>query len=237
MTASDQQTRPPDNPPPGPEWKKVTGYPGYEWSHRGHVRSVARDLVMKQRPNNSGYMVVNVINDEGVKETVLVHRMILRAHAGEFEPWEESLHGPGGQTDNRFPENLCKGTRWVNVAERAAANPAAPKPQTPCVNQCGRLAGKGGRRCPECIAELGRAAAALYVAGKDPDQVAAALSYSSPNGTYRHAVNHGGLRVYIDETVVVTGSEVTERHRESFTQRLRRVINRARASRQNSDGA
>jgi hypothetical protein len=218
------------------EWEKVPGYSGYEWSHRGPVRSIARDLTMRQRANNSGYLIVNVINDDGVKETVLVHRMILRAHAGEPEPGQESLHGRGGQQDNRYPENLRWGSRPENIADRVAANPRQEKPPTPCMNhdQCGGYVVQHGRRCHGCRVDLGRAAARLFEGGADPEQVAKELNYGSANGAYRVAVQLGGLRCYVDE------AQVTPRERyvgdpPSPRSWLRSVIIRWRPSRWNSD--
>jgi hypothetical protein len=186
---------------------------------------------MELKRNNSGYLAVNVVNDDGVKETVLVHRMILRAHDGEFGPGEESLHGPGGQLDNRFPENLTKGTHAVNVAQRVAANPAQPKPPTPCINhdRCGGYVVRGGRRCHPCRVELGRAAAVLFAGGSDPEQVAQALNYGSANGAWRVAVQLGGLRCYVAE------GEHDSSYAPSQSSWLRRVIIRWRASRRNSD--
>jgi NUMOD4 motif len=206
MTLSQQTGRPADAPPPGPEWKKIGGYSHYEWSHRGLVRSIDRTVggrryrgvTLKLRPNNSGYLVVNVTNDQCVKETVLVHRMILLAHDGEFEPGQETLHGPGGQLDNRWPENLRKGSHPENVAERVAAQPLKPpKPRTPCLNheQCGGYVTAGGRRCHECVVELGVAAAALLEEGAPLDKVAEILGYPSPVGLHTLAVKYGDYGV------------------------------------------
>jgi hypothetical protein len=237
--------RPADSPPPGPEWKQVAGYSGYEWSHRGPVRSVDREVAgrkyrgvtLKQRRNNSGYLVVNVTNDQGVKETVLVHRMILLAHAGEFGPGEETLHGPGGQLDNRYPENLRKDTHERNVAERVAANPARPpKPPKACINhsRCGGYVVRGGRRCHECRVHLGHAAAVLFERGADPEQVARALNYGNANGIYRVAVQLGGLRCYIAEDAI-TLREPDSGYTEQPISWLRSVINRAQTWLADSD--
>jgi hypothetical protein len=217
--------RPADSPPPGEEWKKVPGYSVYEWSHRGQVRSPARPDGLRQRPNNSGYLVVNVVNDAGVKETVLVHRMILRAHAGEFGPGEESLHGAGGQLDNRYPENLRKDTHVVNVAERVAANPPAPKPPKVCP-RCGAEHRGRGRNCPGCVQGLADAAARMLAAGMPLDKVSDELRYP-PVACFNLAVRRGGLRV--------TLSDPEPGHVPSPMTWSRSVLIRAKAWRRNSD--
>jgi hypothetical protein len=80
------------------------------------------------------------------------------------------------------------------------------------------------------VQSLGRAAAPLIEESADLEEVAKALDYPSAVGIFNLAVKHGGLRMY-----VVTDSEPGIRHPESSEPWLRRVINRARASRRNSD--
>ena len=201
MTDSDQAAYVwPALPPPGPEWKRVAGYSRYEWSHRGRVRSAARPEGMRTRLNNSGYVIVNVTSDAGVKETVLLHRMILRAHVRELEPGEETLHGPGGQTDNRWPENIRIGSHEVNVWERVAAQPPKPvKPPTPCVNfdDCGGYVTHGGRRCHPCVEGIGIMAANMLANGMDLDKVGDELEYPSHAGLIKLAKRYGGLELII----------------------------------------
>jgi NUMOD4 motif len=115
--------------PAAPEWLKVPGYSHYEWSHRGRARSV--DRVTQGRayrgreltpgPDRYGYLRVKVTGDDGVRRTVQLHQMVLRAHAGEPGPGEEGMHGPRGQLFNRWPEDLRWGSRTENLAERDEA--------------------------------------------------------------------------------------------------------------------
>ena len=219
MTASEQAYRWPAEPPEGPEWKQVAGFSSYEWSHRGLVRSVDRTrggrnyrgMILAQRVNNSGYRIVNVTDDQGVKQTVLVHRMVLLAHDGKFEDGQETLHGPGGPEDDRYPENLRRDSRPANVAEMVAARPPRPvKPQPRCINyaQCGNLAGKGGKRCLPCVVEVGCNGARLLASGTDLERAAEQLNYPSPIGLWRHAINHGGLRLSTGVSPLVITDEV-----------------------------
>jgi hypothetical protein len=235
MTVSEQQRRPPDNPPPGPEWKPIPGARHYEASHRGHVRSVDgrvingkrhRGVVLKWRLNNSDppYRITNIRNDAGEVVTVTVHSCVLRAHDREPEPGEECRHfGGGGSQDNRWPENICWGTKPENEADKAAARPPRePRPPVLCVNGDGNQAVPGGRRCHQCRIVLGHAAALLFEGGADPEQVAKALNYGSPNGAYRLAVQLGGMRIVLG-------------HAESQPRGLRGVIIRWKAWLADSD--
>ena len=205
--------RPPDNPPPGPEWKPIPGAPGYEASHRGKYRSVDRmsadgrklkgrelsiRLQNRTREDDTVYAVGDVRRADGSKWTDTVHSFVLRAHDRAPEPGEECCHGPGGPLDNRWPENI----RWGTKAENEADKPRPvrePVPPRLCVNheRCGGYAVQNGRRCQGCRVELGCAAALLFEGGADPEQVAKALNYGSANGAYRLAVDLGGMQVIV----------------------------------------
>jgi hypothetical protein len=232
---------PPDNPPPGPEWLPYPGAGYYEFSHRGKARSVDRMINGKSyagtelatRLNNQGYVLVDIRLDDGTKKTVTMHSGVLRSHVGEPGPDEETLHGTGGQQDNRWPENIRWGTHPANVAERVAANPRVPKPLKVCP-LCQREHNGRGRRCHECVCLIGEKAAAFLVENPDLEAAARKLDYPSAVGVFNLAVKHGALCLYVDQGAV-TGSEPSIRHPESPEPWLRRVINRARASRRNSD--
>lgn len=106
-------------------WLPVPGFEGlYEISDQGRVYAhpysftvrgkqyTVPGRMMKQRAGNPyGHRVVSI----GGKARY-VHRLVLEAFAGPCPPGMEALHGPGGRTDNRWPENL----RWGTHAENAA---------------------------------------------------------------------------------------------------------------------
>lgn len=249
MTASDQMTRPPDAPPPGPEWKPVPGARHYEWSHRGKVKSLARtdrngrdrpELVLKLREDGDGYFIVNYTDDAGVRHCgVSVARMILMAHdPGGYRPGLEACHGPGGKHDNRWPENLRWDTPDANreeaLAVRLANNPPRPKPLKVCV-RCGAGFDAPGRRCPQCVRWFGEQGARRLAEGMDLEQAAKDLDYPSAVGLLRLAVKHGRLRFVVDPVLVydeVNAAMVTLGDHRGW---LRRVMFRREASRQNSD--
>lgn len=226
----------------GREWRPIPGAGYYEASHRGKVRSVDRfidgkfypETELAMRPNNQGYLITDVRRDDKSKWTDTVHKFVLLAHVGEPGPGEETLHGKGGQLDNRYPENIRWGTRAQNLADMAANRPPRePKPPKVCP-RCGREHEGRGRRCPECVAGLGMAAAPLLVKNPDPDVIAQMLDYPSPGGLVKLAVKHGGLVMHVGPCAV-TASEPGIRHPESPPSWLRRVLFRREASGRNSD--
>jgi len=181
-----------------PEWLPIPGAGYYEASHRGQIRSVDRiingnrhrGVVLKTRLNNSGYKLVNIRNDAGEVWTGTVHGFVLLAHAGRPPSGQEALHGPGGQLDNRYPENLRYGTHEENVADRVAANPKAPPPVRLCI-LCGAQIATG-RRCEDCRAGIGRQAADMLRNGMRLSKVAEELEYPSLDGLHEMARKYGG---------------------------------------------
>ncbi len=114
------------------QWLPVTGWEGfYEVSDRGLIRSVDRMVPeprwgfrrYRGRPiapwrDRNGYFLVNLYRDAKPTRR-FVHQLVLEAFAGLCPPGMESLHGMGGKTDNRWPENLHWGTHAENCADTA----------------------------------------------------------------------------------------------------------------------
>lgn len=189
-------------------WAAIPGYSRYEWSDKGRVRVLARvdergrrmqGKVLKTRLNNAGYEITGVVSDAtGRQVTVTVHKMVLLAHHPAFRGLDmfpdglESRHNPAmGPLFNCYPEGLWPGTRKDNEADKYG--PDGP-PVYPCKNapRCPNFASHEGRRCPDCVAEVGRQAAALLTAGMNLDDVATLFGYTRGDWTYRLAVKYGG---------------------------------------------
>jgi len=112
-------------------WLPVAGYEGYyEVSDRGRVRSLDRLVIDSRgwrkrwhgrilRPglNPNSYFVVALCRD-GRSKSYLVNRLVLEAFDKPCPEGQESRHGPGGKQDNRWPENLCWGTKAENEADK-----------------------------------------------------------------------------------------------------------------------
>ena len=128
MTASDVQAG---------TWAPVPGFTGYEAWDRGAVRSVDgrvvkgrtyKGQVLATRRNNKGYVIVNLTDDDCCKQTRTVHSLVLLAFAGE-RPADKPItrHLNDIKTDNRWPENICYGTRAENEADKERARVTAER--------------------------------------------------------------------------------------------------------------
>jgi DNA-binding XRE family transcriptional regulator len=105
------------------EWKPVLGFEGlYEVSNQGGVRSLPRRTrsgvrggkVVTPYLRHDGYHEVYLYR-ESRKRQRLVHHLVLEAFDRTRPEGMETLHGPGGKTDNRWPENIRWGTREQNM--------------------------------------------------------------------------------------------------------------------------
>jgi hypothetical protein len=196
MTDSDTQAE---------TWQPIPGYPFYEVSDCGRVRSVAREahgrtyrsIVLSTRVSNSGYLLVNLRDEKGERQTRTVHTLVLAAFVGPRPRGQESMHLNNDPLDNRV-ENLAYGSHPENVeAQFGNGRPrAAPKPPKVCIRCSAEFEG-AGRRCHACVVEIGEQAARLLVAGVPLDQVAERLDYPSLGGALTLAQKYGGLRLVL----------------------------------------
>lgn len=242
MTASDQIARPPDAPPPGPEWLPFPDARDYQASHRGKIRSFKRDpggLVMKLRPDPDGYLRFNYTDDKGERHhNVSVARMVLLAHdPGGYRPGMHACHKPGAsRQDNRWPEIIYWGTEERNrleaLAVRLENNPPKVKPPKVCP-RCGAEHHEKGRNCRACFEGVGVQFARLVADGTRPEKAAELVDYPLA-GALNLAVLYGGLRFVVENEINAALQAAS--HAESSPRWLRRVINRAGAWLADSDG-
>lgn len=113
-------------------WLPIPGYPGYEVSDMGNVRSFYTkqpgtlggwrlspnpQRVLKPSTNKGGYKHVNLQKDS--KRTGhKVHKLVMLAFVGPRPEGLEICHGPGGPGDNRL-SNLRYDTHQANMEEAA----------------------------------------------------------------------------------------------------------------------
>ena len=107
-------------------WRPVVRWKGlYEVSDLGRVRSLPRKCSNGVRGGqviggcvySNGYTYVWLTRGSR-RERVALHRLVLEAFAETRPPGQEALHGPGGRSDNRWPENLRWGTPVENQRDR-----------------------------------------------------------------------------------------------------------------------
>ena len=194
MTDSDTRTE---------TWKPIPGYPHYEVSDHGRVRSIPRtahgrtyrSVIMSTRVSNRGYILVDVRDAQGKKQTRSMHTLVLEAFTGPRPRGYEACHANDIPADNRL-ENLRWDAPPENVADRMRNHPAAAKPPKVCARCSNEFEGPG-RRCHPCVTEIGEQAAPLLAAGVPLDQVAEKLDYPSHAGVLVLAQKYGALRLIL----------------------------------------
>ena len=109
-------------------WMGIEGYPLYEVSNLGNVRSWAKPgrakgrgdkptlLAQTLRKGNTDYYAVNLYNENGSKYA-LVHQLVTEAFHGKRPEGMITRHINGNGLDNRA-ENLTWGTYAENTADR-----------------------------------------------------------------------------------------------------------------------
>jgi hypothetical protein len=184
-------------------WDTVPGYSRYQWSDKGRVRRAADQYLMKLgKRNRDGYVLLNVIRDDGKPVTVAVAPIMLLAHHPAFRGLDkfpdglETRHNPavGDKTFNAYPEGIWPGTK----AENNGLDKDPQDPLHPCRNfvTCGNMVHNEGKRCTEaCVPAVGREAAAMLALGANlMTDVAARFDYKTPDWVFKLAVRYGGYQ-------------------------------------------
>ena len=103
------------------QWRDIPGFPDYEVSSEGRVRSYRRGMPRILKPGKCGsrreYLVVRLADEDGQFQRVKVHAAMLTAFVGPRPNGAETRHLNGVADDNRLV-NLAWGTRADNVADK-----------------------------------------------------------------------------------------------------------------------
>jgi NUMOD4 motif./HNH endonuclease. len=101
------------------EWRAIPGFPGYEASNDGHVRTLRPYggvlRVLSEWPNPQGYLTVQ-LGPRGKRTRVTVHRMVMLAFVGPRPPGKEIAHWDGDKTNNALT-NLRYATPKENAQD------------------------------------------------------------------------------------------------------------------------
>jgi hypothetical protein len=204
------------NPPE--KWETIPGFSSYEASTLGGIRSVDRTLPdgrrrkgqpIATRVSNKGYVLVTMTDDHGRKQTRTVHTVVLTTFDGECPPGMEARHYDDDPLNNRWAPgdeagsvaaggNLFWGSKRQQYDDkiRNGRPVPVPPPQPPprprhCI-RCGQVVHAGGRRCHDCVVDIGVRAANLLAGGMDLAEVCKVLDYPSADGVHTLAVKYGG---------------------------------------------
>ena len=198
-------------------WKSMAalGFSAYEACTDGSLRSVDRIVgerqalkgtVLKTRPSNRGYPLVNLTQDDGKRVTRTVHSLILATFDGLPPSGMVGRHLNDDPTDNRWAPgatreqriaaggNLMYGTPPENEADKVANGNRPAAAVKLCVRCQGPMVGNG-RRCHECVVWIGVTAAELLSGGTPLGSACEQLEYPSAEGLHTLAVKYGGYGV------------------------------------------
>ena len=149
-------------------WRPVPGFPGYEISDQGRVRSyrarergrgaagwyIAAEPQRILRPGGGRYPSVNLMDAQGRRQNVKIHNLVMQVFVGPCPPGMEVCHNNGDPTDNRLA-NLRYDTHEANMADASRHNAWAERSGL----DAARVAEIRRRRA---AGESGRALAAEY---------------------------------------------------------------------------
>ena len=108
------------------EWKQIVGFPNYEISTKGNIRTkerlnnkndIKKSKLLSKRKNNVGYEYVILSNKTQKHKTLTVHRLMAKTFLNNYSDNLEVNHINGIKDDNRI-ENLEMVTHSENVKKR-----------------------------------------------------------------------------------------------------------------------
>ena len=184
---------------PAETWKPLPGWP-HEVSDQGRVRT-AKGRILASRLNKDGYPQGDLYDPETKKEAkgVPVHWCVLTAHAGPRPAGMQASHLSENPEWNWHPEGLAWEDQPTNEG-RKTWRPRPPEPTHPCKNApaCPNLVLNPGRRCLDCVTEVGRQAAAM-LDGKPLFDVREHFGYKADKWVFDLAVKYGGYTGTIED--------------------------------------
>lgn len=100
------------------EWRPIPGFPKYEASTQGQIRSLygKRSKILKPGINRDGYLHVGLHLNK-VQKTWMVHVLVALTFIGE-RPEGQCIRHLDGNPANNHPSNLCYGSLAENSNDR-----------------------------------------------------------------------------------------------------------------------
>jgi hypothetical protein len=95
-------------------WKKIPGYSKYKISNLGRIKNVETKIVKKQTLLNCGYYQCGMHNDNGIRKTIIVHRLAAEIFIDNPNEYKIVNHIDGNKINNCI-DNLEWTTHKKNV--------------------------------------------------------------------------------------------------------------------------
>ena len=105
------------------EWRDVQGYPGYQVSNYGQVRSLPvpghhnQAIILKGEPGDEGHIRVRLYRNK-TSRRFLVHHLVLEAFVGPCPPHLHVCRHLDNNSQNNFVGNLVWATQKENMADK-----------------------------------------------------------------------------------------------------------------------
>lgn len=141
-------------------WKPIPGYPGYEVSNMGRVRSFKwNDIRILKPASYHGYLSV-LLSNQNKKSLRRIHQLVMLAFVGPCPDGLEVCHGPDNDRANNRLDNLRYDTHKANIKDCTDQN----RMGNFTLKQVGeiRLKVKSGYSIKELAKEYNCRPAALY---------------------------------------------------------------------------
>lgn len=96
------------------EWKIIKEFPMYEVSNKGRIKSNVRSnsRILKPIPNSRGYLRVQLLDKDGKKRRVFIHRLVANAFVVNIKNKPCVNH-----IDNNPLNNTAENLEWVTHQE------------------------------------------------------------------------------------------------------------------------
>ena len=175
-------------------WKEIDGFPNYEVSNLGHVKSKLTGKLVHQQLRKKGYMKVELWKN-GKATTKDVHVLVANAFLDGRKPGLEVNHKNGNKTDNTVT-NLEWATRKENMDHAIRTGLFTPIPPEP-------------RRRPVRIIETGEVFESLTSCAKAIGSSPVNIMYAISN---EHPTHHSVKGLHFE----FVGQEVAKKEKNPF---------------------